>query len=151
MSISIKTSFRDDELIFDDEETRLILKFFWPEQASRINAMVVTNDARRLAQGVLMASIDASHAMGFIAALFKSTAGPSASLQQIARKFVRSALQHHFKHARAKDLEDIQIYESIRREVSRSCRSRFEQVVNGMELSLIPILLHLGTLNSAAA
>ena len=64
---------------------------------------------------------------------------------------MRSALQHHFKHARAQDLEDIQIYESIRREVSRSCRSRFEQVVNGMELSLIPILLHLGTLNSAAA
>lgn len=64
--------FRDDELILDQDETRLVLKFFWPQQSHRIDGLVVGNDARRLAQSALVAGIDGSYAMGFVEALFRS-------------------------------------------------------------------------------
>lgn len=40
----------DSQLIYNEDETRQILKFFWPERAKDIDALSVTNDARRLAQ-----------------------------------------------------------------------------------------------------
>jgi len=46
----------DNELVFDESETRRILKFFWPHLAQSIDDMAIDNEARRLAQTMLLAA-----------------------------------------------------------------------------------------------
>lgn len=141
--LSVK-EFRDDELVLDEEETRLVLKFFWP-QAGAEN-IVVSTDARRLAQSMLVAAIDGSYAMGFVHALWESSAKPGAGIKKIAQKFAKSALQHHFRHARIKDLEDVEVYETIRRDLAWQMRLRFDMVRNGMPISQnMPMIYTKGT------
>lgn len=53
----------DAQLLFDDVETRDILRFFWPHHAARIAGLTLTNDVRRFAQTILIAAIDASYIM----------------------------------------------------------------------------------------
>lgn len=106
--------FNSSELIFNEEETRLILKFFFKSQRSKIDQLEVNDKVREFAQGLLVEAIDASYAMGFVEALFKSVANPSAGVKKVLSKFAKKAAKHWFKHASPKDLLEVEIYEIVR-------------------------------------
>jgi hypothetical protein len=77
----------DSELVFNDDETRQILKFFYPASAAGIANMTVTNDTRRFAQTLLIAAIDASYAMGYIQALGRTVVHPGSGIKSLAKNW----------------------------------------------------------------
>ena len=62
--------FKNDELIFDNEETVMILKFIFKKQHSLIDGMEINDRVREFGQGLLLEAVDASYALGFVHALF---------------------------------------------------------------------------------
>lgn len=115
----------DSELIYGEAETRQILRFFWPQQSDAIEAMPITNDARQFAQGLLVAAVDASYAMGFIAALAKTVVRPGSGIRVLVRKLAKRFVRHWWKHATRDDLLDARIYESVRRDLAWYFKSHF--------------------------
>lgn len=128
----------DTDLIFDEMETRRILKFFWPDLASRIDTLNIDNNARRLAQTALIAAVDGSYAMGFVEALLKSLSRPSKSLSAFGKKLARNFARHQFKHATQTDLEDVRIYENVRADIANALKTRFHLVLDGVALNRVP-------------
>lgn len=126
--------FLDSELIYDDKESRQILKFFWPHSAEKINSLSINNDTCRLAQSALVAAIDGSYAMGFIQALGESIVRPGSGIKPLAKKLAQRFIKHWWKHATQRDLEDVKVYESVRISIARNLKSRFEFVVQGISL-----------------
>ena len=133
----------DTNLIYDETESRQILKFFWPDLSPRIDALAIDNQARRLAQTALIAAIDGSYAMGYIEVLFKGLSRPNKSLPALARKLARNATRHHFKHATQDDLQDVRIYETIRTDIGNALRTRFKLLLDGVALNRAPISIAL--------
>ena len=84
----------DCELIYNEAETRLILKFFWPGEAAAIDAMTISNDARRLAQTALIAAIEGTYAMGYLGRLIKGVIRPSKGIGELATRLARSFTRH---------------------------------------------------------
>ena len=122
----------ESELVFSDDETRDILKFFWPNLASGIDAMVIDTETRRLAQMLLIAAIDASYAMGFVEALFTTVAKPGRSLGAMGKKLATKFVKHWWKHATQTDLMNAKVYDSIRKEVARQCRTAVDMRLHGI-------------------
>ncbi|WP_263147436.1 hypothetical protein [Pseudomonas sp. RIT-PI-AD] len=114
-------TFSADELILDTEETRQALKFFFPTDAPSIDDMPVNDNLRAFAQALLVAGIDASYAMGYVEALFKSLRGGSPA--KVVKAFGKKAARHWFKHANASNLMDAEIYTSVRNALSLRFRS----------------------------
>lgn len=110
--------FTSSELLFDDEETRQILKFFFNNQQQTVNQLTINDKVREFAQGLLVEAVDASYAMGFIEALFKASANPSAGTKQVLTKFANKAAKHWFKHASADNLLKVEIYEIVRSRIA---------------------------------
>ena len=102
------------ELIFNEAETKVILEFIFKSKKKTIAAIAVDNNIRSFAQGLLLEAVDASYALGFVHALFGSVLNPGITVKQVMAKFARKALKHWFKHAKAEDLMDIKIYETVR-------------------------------------
>lgn len=80
----------DNDLVYNEAETRQILKFFWPEQAAQIDEFTMDNNARRLAQTALIAAIEGSYAMGFIHMLATSIVRPGSASSRSQRNWRRS-------------------------------------------------------------
>ncbi|NMG68687.1 hypothetical protein [Parazoarcus communis] len=114
--------FLPSELIFDDRETRDILKFFFPRDFQVIDASVITDAVRAFAQGLLIEAIDATAALGWVETLFRSTANPGAGVKQILRKLATSSAKRWFKNSKDMDLSSIKISEHVRNQLSRSFR-----------------------------
>jgi hypothetical protein len=110
--------FTESELLFDEAETRLILKFIFKNKHSLIDGMQITNKVREFAQGLLVEAVDASYALGYVEALFRATANPAAGVRKILKKFAKKAIKHWFKHATADNLMDIKIYEVVRNQLA---------------------------------
>ena len=51
--------FKPEELIFDDNETILILKFIFKNKHALIDRMKITDRVREFAQGLLVEAVDA--------------------------------------------------------------------------------------------
>lgn len=109
----------DSMLVFDDVETRAILTFFWPRLSADFNKMTISTEVRRFAQAILVAAIDASYSLGWIDSLFSSVSKP-ANLPALGKKLARNFVKHWWKHAKAKDLESVKVYESVRRVVANN-------------------------------
>ncbi|MCW7540491.1 hypothetical protein OOT46_21950 [Aquabacterium sp. A7-Y] len=124
----------DSELIFDDLETKQILKFFWPHRASRIDLMEVSTEVRRFAQTLLIAAIDASYAMGYIESLFRTVAKP-AGLGKMGLKLARRYVRHWWKHATLKDLQDVRIYESVRSRLAVNFKTDMDMLLTDQSLA----------------
>jgi len=124
----------DKDLIFDDAETRTVLRFFWPALASDIAQMDISNDVRRLAQSALIAAIDGSYALGFIHVLGATVARPGASVTSLISKLARKSASHWWKHARAGDLKDVKIYDVVKKRIALSLGERLRLVLNGVAL-----------------
>ena len=124
--------FQADELILKEEDTLTILLFFWPTEFQLEAHPPVSVGMRSFAQALLIEAIDASYAMGFVDALFRSTSNPSSSAVAVIKRFGRQASQHWFDHAEPKDLRDIKIYESVRRTLALSFRTKLLEFLNGL-------------------
>ena len=122
----------DDDLVFDENETRRILKFFWPHLANDIDGMNVDNDVRRLAQSALIAAIDGSYALGFIHALGTTVVRPGSGIKSFAAKLARRSASHWWRHAKQRDLSDVKIYDSVKKRVALALGDRLRLALNGV-------------------
>ncbi|HEY9097271.1 MAG TPA: hypothetical protein VIN38_00225 [Thiobacillus sp.] len=115
-------NFSASELIFDEAETRAILKFFFPNMQRRIDVETMTEPLRNFAQGLLVEAVDATYALGFIEILWKTFYNPGAGIKQALTKLGRKASRHWFKHASQKDLLNAEISSAVRAQLERSFR-----------------------------
>jgi hypothetical protein len=124
--------FNQSELIFDETETKEILKFFFQADRQTIELCEITEGLRNFAQGLLVAAMDASFAMGWIEVTFRWVANPGAGLKKSMKKLAKAATKHWFKHLKAgQSLEDAKVYESIRDQLARSFRSPLQVILLG--------------------
>jgi hypothetical protein len=135
--------FTTGELIFNEEETREILVFFFPHLANSIKKITIDNTVKGFAQGLLVEAIDASYALGFIQAIFSSTINPTAGVLNILRKFAFKAGKHWFEHASEKDLRKIKIYYIVRQRLQVNFKTVMLMVINGLSIdgmvSAVPV------------
>lgn len=128
----------DANLIYDENETRQILKFFWPNFSEVIDTMTITNDTRRLAQTALIAAIDGSYAMGYVSALWDTMTHAvtrnNRNIPALARRLARNFIRHWWRHTREQDLADVQIYETVRADIARNLRRRLDAFANDVAL-----------------
>ena len=129
--------FKEEELIFDTEETVLILKFIFKNKHNLIDGMEINNRVREFAQGLLLEAVDASYALGFVHSLFGGVFNPGAGFKKILTKFGRKALKHWFKHATAKDLMRIKIYDRVREQLEVNFSAPLTMYSNGTALNEI--------------
>jgi len=122
----------ESELVFNEEETRDILRFFWPTYSGHINRMEISTHVRRMAQGLLVSAIDASYGLGFVDALFTTVAKPGKSLASMGKKLARRYAKHIWKHATETDLQEAKIYEAIRKAIAYQCKYLLEAHLNGV-------------------
>lgn len=106
------------QLLFDERETREILRFFWPGRTKEINTLsTIDDEVRKFAQGLLIAAIDSSYAMGFVHILFdvlRNGRPGFAGLKTMGRKLATRYVSHWWKQTRPNDLMNVQIYEAVR-------------------------------------
>ena len=120
----------DSELVFNEEETKLILKFFYSQEASTIDSLKINNDLRRWAQTLLIAGIDGSYAMGFIDDLGQVLlsiieGGKNPGIKGLAKKLAKKFVKRWWHHATQSKLEDVAIYEAIRHSIAVKTRPQF--------------------------
>lgn len=120
-------SFTEAELIFDEHETKEILKFFFRANRQEIEFAQITNDLRNLAQGLLVAAVDASYAMGWVELTFRWAVNPGAGLKKALQKLGQRAARHWFRHLKhGQSLTDAKIYERVRDKLAQNFRSHFQ-------------------------
>ena len=103
-----------DELLFDEEETRIVLKFIFAETHHEFISSLPMNDrVRELAQALLVEAIDASHAIGYVHGLFRSVKNPVKGALTILKTFGKEANQNWFKYASVSDLQNAQVYDFV--------------------------------------
>ncbi|MEC8012282.1 MAG: hypothetical protein VX185_16115 [Pseudomonadota bacterium] len=117
MGFKTLRNFSDSELIFDDEQTRLILQTIFKNHLDVVDMLSIDRKVRNFAQGLLLETIDASYSMGYISTLTDSLIQPSLSVRKVLSDFRDGALMHWFEHATRKDLLSIKIYETVRRQL----------------------------------
>jgi len=106
--------FTPDELLFDEEETRTVLKFIFAETHHEfIDSLPMSDRVRELAQALLVEAIDASYAIGYVHGLFISVKNPVKGALKILKSFGKEASQHWFKHASVHDLQHAQVYNFV--------------------------------------
>lgn len=120
------------QLLFDEGETRAILRFVRPGLTYDINTFSpVDDEVRKLAQALLMVAIESSYAMGYIGILFAVVSGGGRrlgfpGLQAMGRKLATRYAAHWWKHTRREDLTNVRIYETVRRTIEMN----FKSVIN---------------------
>jgi hypothetical protein len=123
--------FKPDELHFDEEETRIIIKFiFKPSDHETIDSLPISDYLRGFSQGLLLEAIDASYAVGYIKSLFESTANPTKGAVKIIKNFGRKASKHWFKNATVHDLQNVKIYDFVRDEIAVRFRFMLRDFIN---------------------
>lgn len=121
-------TFSTDELYLNEDETRIILKFFFPNDGAFIDGLVINDKVRAFAQGLLVEAIDATYTMGYLDILFRIVSNPAKGPVKIIRSFARKAAKYWFKNAKSCDLVNVKIYESVRRDISRSFRHKLQDI-----------------------
>ncbi|WDE03451.1 hypothetical protein SG34_018905 [Thalassomonas viridans] len=128
-----------DELLFNEQETRIILKFiFKPADHELIDSLPMDNYLKGFAQGLLVEAINASYAVGYVEAIFRSTANPTQGAVDVLKKFGREASKLWFKHASAHDLQDVKIYDFVRDHIALAFRSTLRNFLADVELGESP-------------
>jgi hypothetical protein len=115
----------DSELVFNEDESKQVLKFLYPASAPGISNMTAGEATRRLAQGMLIAAIDASYEREVIEQLGETIARPYSTVKALARKLRGRPGLQWFKHASQDDLLDVKIHDSVRNAIALALVSRF--------------------------
>nr|MDC2855734.1 hypothetical protein [Ningiella sp. W23] len=90
MSFKQLRKFSKDELLFDEKETRVVLKFiFKPADHKLIDSLPINDRLKGFAQGLLVEAIDASYSVGYVKAIFESTANPTKGAMAIIKTFAK--------------------------------------------------------------
>ena len=121
--------FSESELIFDEEETRAILIFFFQAARLQIEIIQVTNELRKFAQGLLVEAVDATYAMGWIELSFRWVVNPGSGMKKALQKLGRAAARHWFKHLKTQSLFNAKIYERVRDQLARNFRSPLQIII----------------------
>lgn len=126
----------DTDLVFDAHETRQILQFFYPSYSSRIATLTIANDARRLAQTMLIGAVDASINMSYVKAMVLSLRFlPGKRVASWAKKLARGLTKQWFKNATQNDLLNAEIYDAVRKTVARNFATEFQALLNGLSIA----------------
>ncbi|VAW88553.1 hypothetical protein MNBD_GAMMA18-1323 [hydrothermal vent metagenome] len=106
--------FTPEELLFNEEETRTVLKFIFAEtHHKRIDSLPMSDRLREFAQALLVEAIDTSHAIGYVHGLFRSVKNPVKGALKILKSFGKKASQNWFKHASVHDIQSAQVYNFV--------------------------------------
>ena len=122
-------NFSEAELLFGDDETKSILRFFFRADRQQIDSLEPTREIRNLAQGLLVAAVDVSYAMGWVEQTFRWVANPGVGLKQALQKLARRAARHWFEHLKNQSLSEARIYERVRDQLARNFRSPFQIMI----------------------
>ncbi|WP_409423405.1 MULTISPECIES: hypothetical protein [unclassified Pseudoalteromonas] len=127
MSFKQLRKFSKDELLFDEKETRVVLKFiFKPADHKLIDSLPINDRLKGFAQGLLVEAIDASYSVGYVKAIFESTANPTKGAMAIIKTFAKKAANHWFKHASVHDLQKVKIFDFIRDRIALAFKSELQ-------------------------
>lgn len=124
--------FTAEELLFNEEETRIVLKFiFRPTDHALIDSLPLSDRLRGFAQGLLVEAIDTSYAVGFVDALRQVTANPAKGAREILKSFGKRASKLWFKHATVHDLMNVKVYQFVLDALARSFRNTLPDYIAG--------------------
>ncbi|HEY5801031.1 MAG TPA: hypothetical protein VIT92_12475 [Burkholderiaceae bacterium] len=123
-------SFSEQELIFDEQETREILTFFFRYARERIANISINDEARNFAQGLLVEAIDATYALGYIQIVLQTYYNPGQGIKKILMKIARKAAHHWFKHAQSTHLTKAKISERVRDRLALNFKSEIELLLS---------------------
>lgn len=133
--------FKPEELIFNENETKEVLKFFYPNQSAFIEQAVINDSVRGFSQALMVEAVDASYALGFIKIVYDVFyMKPPTNFRKVLTKFGRKAAPHWFKHATATDMINAKIYDAVKNTIARNFRSSFEDIINGGSAMNKPII-----------
>lgn len=127
--------FRPEDLILSNEDTTVVLQFFWPSEPrhSQIkNQLLITDHVRSFAQGLLVEAIDKSYSYGFIDAIFRAAANPTSGTIKILKRFGRRASSNWFRHTKASDLQNIRIYDRVREGIAYTFTGEMDRHIQGV-------------------
>jgi hypothetical protein len=127
-------NFSEHELIFDEAETKDILKFFFQHHKQRIDAAIVTIALRNFAQGLLVEAVDATYALGYVEILLTTFYNPGGGMKKALMKAGRKAARHWFKHATDRDLHNAKVAETVRRQLSYAFATSMREMLDGLAL-----------------
>lgn len=131
--------FSSEELFLNEGDTRIVLKFiFKPTDHELIDSLPMSDYLRGFAQGLLVEAIDASYSVGYVRALFESTANPAKGAMSIIKKFGKKAMKLWFKHTSVHDLQNVKIYDFVRDNIARVFRTQLRDFLTGTKLDNIP-------------
>jgi len=128
-------NFKADELIFDEAETKSILKFFFHNLGSRIDTAQITNEIKSFAQALLIEAIDATYSLGYIKIVWQSSYNPGQDIKIILRKIAVKSVKHWFKHATQKDLLTAKISLIVRDKLANHFCAMLAAMLDGVALN----------------
>jgi hypothetical protein len=117
--------FKEEELLFNEDETRAVLNFFFPNDKEKIATIEITAQTRSFAQGLMVEAVDASYAMGFIELTFKWVSKPNKDVSKAIKKLIEKGAGYWFKHLRAKSPISVEIYDSVKNQLTAAFRKPF--------------------------
>lgn len=130
MSFRQLRKFTKAELLFNDEETKIILKFiFDPVDHHLIDSLPMNDYLKGFAQGLLVEAIDASYAVGYVKAIFESTMNPTKGVMKVISSFAKEASMHWFRHASINDLQKVKIFDFIKDRLAVSFKSELNFLI----------------------
>lgn len=126
--------FTSDELFLDENETVLILKFIFKKtDHDLIDQLPMSDYLRGFAQALLVEAIDSSYSVGFVQALFESSANPTKGAITVIRKFASKSAKHWYNNLNATDLQNVKIYDFVRDEIAGRYRYKLYDFLAGIE------------------
>ena len=121
-------NFSESELIFDEAETKEILKFFFVNIRPSIDQATMTTAFRNFTQGLLVEAVDATYALSYIEIVFKTFSKPPTNIMKLLTKLGRKASRHWLKHATQDNLMSADISLIVRDRLALS----FAIIINGL-------------------
>jgi hypothetical protein len=144
-------NFKTSELVFDEDETKDILRFFFKNDHDFIDSITIDDKIRNFAQGILIEAINASYAIGYVKIIFDVFyMQPPKPMKKILKKLAKKASMHWFnKHVRTTDLHNIKIYEMVRGKVADNFRWHFMNLANGLVMKKPAVAVYAYTMNKS--
>jgi len=128
--------FQPDQLLYNEEETIVILKFiFEPADHTLIDSLPISDYLRGFSQSLLVEAIDASYSVGYVEGTFRSAANPTKAAFAVIKTFARKSSIHWFKHASVHDLQNIKVYDFVRKYIAQKFRHQLRDFIASTKLN----------------
>ncbi len=118
--------FTPNEIVVSRADAARIYRFFWPW--SKLGPGDMTDKDLAYTQGLLVEAIDASYKIGFVEILFRASARPAMTPDDVVRMIrtiVKRSARHWFRNRGDKSLDDARIYEMVRSFVAYRFKPEF--------------------------